>query len=160
MLTSSSYDVSLTIASPRAIAAVKARVPASHVSSVFGSYLDQVYALGRSGAVKLDGQNIFVYRNVADSPNELDVEFGVGVTAPFAGMGAVELSMVPAGQVATTTHWGDYAKLGAAHEAVIEWCRSNDWRLAGPRWEVYGHWSGDGAARTDIYYLLAPRQSE
>jgi hypothetical protein len=161
MPTPTSYDVSLQIASPRAIAAVKARVPASRVSSVFGSYLDQVYALGRSGAVKLDGQNVFVYRDVPDAPNMLDVEFGVGVAAPFAGMGVVVNSMVPHGQVATTRHWGDYAMLSAAHETVVAWCRSNNRRLAGPRWEVYGHWSGDGApARTDIYYLLDPRHSE
>ena len=158
---SSSYEVSLQNVPPRAIASIKARVPQSRVSLVFGGYLNQVYAAGRGGAVQLDGQNVFVYRSVADAPGLLDIEFGVGVTAPFEGNGTVEYSMVPHGQVATTTHWGDYALLGAAHDAVIAWCRENGWHLAGPRWEVYGHWNGGGEPpRTDIYYLLAPRGEE
>jgi effector-binding domain-containing protein len=161
MTGSKGYDVSLQHAAPRAIAAIKARIPASRVSSVFGGYLNQVYAAARIGAVQLDGQNVFVYRSVADAPDQLDIEFGVGVTAPFHGNGTVEPSMVPDGQVATTTHWGDYALLRAAHEAVIAWCREQGFTLAGPRWEVYGHWNGGGAKpRTDIYYLIQPRTAE
>lgn len=151
------YTVSLESVSPRAIAAVRARVPASGVSSSFRTYLDQVYAAGRGGSVQLDGQNVFVYRDVPGAPSQLDVEFGVGVTAPFAGAGNVEYSLVPDGRVATTTHWGDYAMLGAAHNALVEWCRSHDVRLAGLRWEVYGHWNaGSAPPRTDIFYLIDP----
>ena len=161
MPASRSYDVSIQNAPPRAIAAIKARVPVSLVSSVFGGYLNQVYAAGRMGAVQLDGQNVFVYRSVADAPSQLDIEFGVGVTAPFDGNGTVEYTTVPHGQVATTTHWGDYALLGAAHDAVVAWCGQHGWRLAGPRWEVYGHWNGGGEPpRTDVFYLLEPRQTE
>ncbi len=55
-----------------------------------------------------------------------------------------------------TTHVGDYGAMGAAHEAVIEWCRSHDRALTGTSWEVYGHWHADPAqCRTDILYLLA-----
>jgi effector-binding domain-containing protein len=83
------------------------------------------------------------------------VEFGVGVTAPFAPLGPVRAVPLPVGPVATTTHWGDYAGLGAAHAAVIAWCRAHGHALAGTRWEVYGHWSDDPAARrTDVYHLL------
>ena len=157
MPSSDGYDVSLQVMPPRAIAAVRARVPASSVASVFRDYLDQVYAAGRAGSVQLDGQNIFVYRDVTNHPGVVDVEFGVGVTAPFAGMGNVEYCMAPDGQVATTTHVGDYTMLGAAHSALLTWCRSHDVRLAGPRWEVYGHWSPGGAPpRTDIHYLRGP----
>ena len=86
-------------------------------------------------------------------PGLLDVEFGVGVVAPFADVGNVTHSRTPGGRVATTAHVGDYA-LGAAHEAVVAWCRSHDLRLAGPSWEVYGHMSADTPPRTDIFYLL------
>jgi hypothetical protein len=152
-----SYEVTLQQASPRGIAAVRARVPASQVATHFGTYLDQVYAAGRAGAVQLDGQNIFVYRDVEGRPGHLDVEFSVGVTAPFATAGSVVYSMTPSGGVATTTHLGDYGALGDAHAAVVAWCRSHDLRLAGPRWEVYGHWREGAIPRTDIYYLLGAR---
>ena len=151
------HDVTLQQVPPRGIAAVHARVPAGRVAAVFGSYLDQVYAAARDGKVKLDGQNIFVYRDVAETPGQLDVDFGVGVDAPFTAAGHVAYAVTPSGSVATTTHRGDYGALGAAHAAVIAWCRSHDVALAGPRWEVYGHWRDGEVPRTDIYYLVAPR---
>ena len=158
MPASTVYDVTLQQASPRGIAAVHARVPASRVATQFRTYLDQVYAAGRAGTVQLDGQNIFVYRDVEGRPDYLDVEFGVGVAAPFAAAGNVVYGVTPSGSVATTTHWGDYGALGDAHAAVIAWCRSHDVTLAGPRWEVYGHWREGVIPRTDIYYLVAPQR--
>ncbi|MEO7456736.1 MAG: GyrI-like domain-containing protein [Gemmatimonadaceae bacterium] len=139
------------------IAAVHARVPVAAVSATFRRYLDQVYEAAKRGAVKLDGQNVFVYRDIPERPGDADVAFGVGVTAPFTTVGAVEPTLLPEGDVATATHWGSYAQLGAAHDAVIAWCREHGHRLAGQRWEVYGHWTDDEAQlRTDVFHLLAP----
>lgn len=147
--------VSVQTASPRGIAAVRARLPANRVPSEFPRYLNQVYAAGREGAVTLDGQNIFVYRNVPDSTSEVEVEFGVGVKAPFPAHGSVGYTELPVGEVATATCWGDYAGLGKVHSAVVDWCRDNNRRLAGPRWEIFGHMTDDPAkVRTDVYYLL------
>jgi effector-binding domain-containing protein len=152
-----SHAVSLQVALPRAIAAVGVQLPIDRVSETFPKYLNQVYAAARDGVLQLDGQNIFVYRNAAGSANEVDIEFGVGVSAPFSPIGSVQYSHLPVGEVATTTHWGDYARLGEAHAAVLAWCRANERALAGPRWEIYGHWSDDvPARRTDVYYLLQP----
>jgi effector-binding domain-containing protein len=69
-------------------------------------------------------------------------------------------SATPAGAVASTTHSGPYAGLGAAHDAVHRWCQAHDHRLAGPNWEIYGHWLREWDAdpsriRTDVYYLLS-----
>ena len=154
---SHAYTVSVQTAASRTIAAVHARLPIVAVPSTFRRYLDQVYAAARAGAVHLDGQNIFIYRDAPDRQTEADVAFGVGVTAPFAAIGAVEPTSLPVGEVATTTHWGSYAKLAAAHDAVIAWCRTHGRRRAGTRWEVYGHWTDDEARlRTDVFYLLEP----
>jgi hypothetical protein len=151
------YSVTQQIATPRMIAAVHARVPVGTVSTCFRRYLDQVYATARAGAVHLDGQNVFVYHAVPDRPTELDVAFGVGVTARFATVDAVQPTQLPAGEVATTTHWGSYAKLAAAHAAVVEWCRAHGRQQTGTSWEVYGHWTDDETRlRTDVFYLLQP----
>jgi 8-oxo-dGTP pyrophosphatase MutT (NUDIX family) len=155
MTRSGEYTVSLQVAAPRTIAAVHARLPIHTVPSAFRRYLDQVYAAARAGLVALDGQNVFVYRDAPDRPTEVDVAFGVGVTAPFDAVGGVRPTALPVGKVATTTHWGSYGRLGAAHHAVIDWCHEHEQRLAGPRWEVYGHWTDDEARlRTDVFYLL------
>jgi effector-binding domain-containing protein len=154
---SNEYTVSLQVAGPRTIAAVHARLPIGAVASTFRRYLEQVYAAARTGAVRLDGQNVFVYRDTPERPTEADVAFGVGVTAPFVAVGAVQPTSLPVGEVAATTHWGSYGALGAAHAAVIEWCRSHHRHRTGPRWEVYGHWTEDEARlRTDVFYLLEP----
>lgn len=155
MVAASDDTVRVEIVAPRAVAAVRARVPVLEVPRRFAGYLDQVYAASRTGAVKLDGQNVFLYHGGAAADGATEVEFGVGVTAPFAPLGPVRYAELPAGEVATTTHWGDYAGLGSAHAAIVAWCRAHGRELAGPRWEVYGHWSDDPAQRrTDVYYLL------
>ena len=149
------YIVSQQTASPRTIAAVHARVPVGMVSGRFRLYLDQVYAAARTGAIKLDGQNVFLYHHVPGHPSELDVAFGVGVTAPFVAVGAVVPTPLPVGEVATTTHWGNYAGLSGAHDAIDEWCRQHGRRRAGASWEVYGHWTDDETKlRVDVFYLL------
>jgi hypothetical protein len=154
--TSNAYDVRLQQMSPRNIAAIRARIPASQVAARFKTSLDQVYSAGRGPAIRLDGQNIFVYREVDGMPGHVDVEFGVGVAEPFATEGEVTCCTTPSGSAVTTTHWGDFRALGDAHRAVIEWARKHNVRLAGPRWEVYGHWREGATPRTDIYYLVAP----
>ena len=149
------YAVTITRMSPRPVAAVRARLPVAEVPRRFATELGRVYAAARGGGIDLDGQNIFIYRDGADGQAEVD--FGVGVRGAFdAAEQGVLATTTPAGVAATTTHWGDYAELGAAHEAVIRWCRARGETLTGVRWEVYGHWSAEPAARrTDVYYLLA-----
>jgi hypothetical protein len=137
----------------RPVAGVHVQIPRGRVAEEFGRHLDKVYAAARAGAVQLDGQNIFIYRAAVE--DQLIVEFCVGVTAPFAAVGAVVPLETPHGVAAMTTHIGDYARLGEANAAILAWCRANDRLLAGPSWEVYGHWHADPAQlRTEIYYLL------
>ena len=81
------------------------------------------------------------------------------MAAPFAGCGEVIGSTTPAGNVATTTHFGPYQQLHAAHEAIRSWWREYARSLAGPNWEIYDHWKDEWnrdptQIRTDIYYLL------
>jgi effector-binding domain-containing protein len=146
--------VSLQHTPLRGIAAVRARLPIGRVPASFTSYLNQVYTAARNGAIPLDGQNIFVYRGDA-SDDEADVEFGVGVRSPFEARGAVTYCELPTGEAAVATHWGDYANLGVAHAAVVEWCRANGREPTGTRWEIYGHWTDDPTQRrTDVCYQL------
>ncbi len=90
------------------------------------------------------------------------VEVGAEVNAPFAEQGDVVRSATPAGTVASVTHLGLYGGLAAAHDAVHAWCKAHNHRLAGPRWEIYGHWQSEwdsdpSQIRTDVFYLLAPQ---
>jgi effector-binding domain-containing protein len=147
------YEVHETIVAARPVAGVRAQVSRGRVAFEFGRHLDQVYAAARAGAVVLDGQNIFIYR--APTDEQLTVDFCVGVTAPFEAAGVVLPLETPRGVAVMTTHHGAYGGLGRAHAAILDWCRAHDRVLAGPSWEVYGHWHADPAQlSTDVYYLL------
>jgi effector-binding domain-containing protein len=84
-----------------------------------------------------------------------DVEVGVLVSGPFRAQGPVILSALPAGEVATTTHRGEYAKLGVTHKAVCEYAEALGRELAGPCWEIYGHPGPDPSeTETEVFWLL------
>jgi effector-binding domain-containing protein len=100
------------------------------------------------------GRNVAVYWN-----GDIRLEVGVEILEPFAEHGEVILSATPAGAAASVTHIGPYSGLGAAHDAIHQWCKSNNHTLAGPSWEIYGHWqpewnSDPSQIRTDVYYQL------
>lgn len=153
------YEIREVPVVARAVAGVRARVPRGRVTEVFGRYLDQVYAAGRAGAVTLDGQNVFIYREATET--ELVAEFCVGVVAPFEATGAVMPLSTPSGVAVMTTHFGDYRKLGDANAALRAWCQEHGRQSSGPSWKVYGHWHEDVAQlRTDVYYLLKPERED
>jgi effector-binding domain-containing protein len=152
-VSSAPYDIRETSVTARALAGVRAQVARGRIALEFGRHLTQVYAAARAGAVHLDGQNVFVYREAG--ADLLTVDFGVGITSPFTAVGEVVPRTTPEGVAATTTHHGDYARLGEAHAAVFAWCRANGRQPAGPSWEVYGHWTEDPAQlRTEVFWLL------
>jgi effector-binding domain-containing protein len=95
--------------------------------------------------------NVMLYRD--DVPH---VEVGLLTDAAAEPGGRVVASTLPGGTVATTTLRGGYDALPAAHQAVHEWCAAQGHRLAGLRWEVYGHWYEDPArVETEVAWLLA-----
>jgi effector-binding domain-containing protein len=114
--------------------------------------LDGVWAFLSQNDLRTDGHNVMVYRN--DVPR-LDFAVGVQVSGSFEAAGAVVPSALPVGPAAHTVHWGDYARLGDAHDSVLSWCRANGQVTTGVRWEVYGDWDYDSSkVQTDVYWLL------
>jgi effector-binding domain-containing protein len=83
----------------------------------------------------------------------------VELLGPFAENGDVVLSATPAGAAASATLFGPYGALGAVHGAIRQWCSANHQSLAGPSWEINGHWQPEwntdsSQIRTDVYYQL------
>jgi effector-binding domain-containing protein len=58
----------------------------------------------------------------------------------------------------TATHAGPIAKIGDTHQAVCEWSKADGYRLAGPRWEIYGDPDpSTGDFDVDVFWsLVAP----
>jgi len=123
---------------------------------LWGPLLGQVYEFVRPRPELATGegperwQNVMLYKD-----QRPDVEVGVLVSAPFQAEGPVIASALPAGEVATATHHGDYAKLGVTHDAVRGYAAAHGRAVAGPCWEVYGHAGPDPSeCETEVFWLL------
>ena len=116
--------------------------------TLWKSLLDEVWPAVRSSPEIRPGRNVMLYKD--DVPN---VEVGVEIAGPFAGVGRVVPSSLPAGRAVTTTHRGSYES-AAAHRAVVEWCDSHGLQRLGPRWEIYGHQREGSEPEVDVYHLV------
>jgi effector-binding domain-containing protein len=113
--------------------------------------LDEVWDCLRAADIHRGCRNIMLYLD--DTPS---VEVGVELLQPCPLSGRVVSSALPAGRVATTVHYGSYADLGAAHDAVIAWCATEGLSRTGVRWEVYGPHDDDPAnVWTEITHQLS-----
>jgi effector-binding domain-containing protein len=141
---------------PRPTAVVAQTTTWREFPGLWSGLLDEVYRHVRghpelaTGAGGERWQNVMLYRD--DRP---DVEVGVLVRGRFEPAGRVIPSELPGGDVATATHRGEYAMLGVTHAAVRDHVAAQGRELAGPRWEVYGHWREDPAQlETEVFWLL------
>lgn len=142
---------------PHPLAVVRRRARSEQLSKVVPECCGIVWGVVRAQQLKGAGRNVALYRDCRDGL--IDLEVGVELDTPFAGQGEVIASTTPSGPAATTTHLGPYGRLHLAHDAILAWCRDHGQTLAGPSWEVYGHWkeewnSDPSLIRTDVFYLL------
>jgi effector-binding domain-containing protein len=136
------------------LAVIRRQARSSELSRLVPECCGLVWTALRAQQAK-GGRHVAVYWD-----GSIRLEVGVELNGPFVEQGEVVRSATPAGAVASTTYFGPYGDLGAAHDAVRRWCAANDHDLAGPNWEIYGHWRPEWNAdpsliRTDVYYLLA-----
>ena len=147
------YAVQLQRLESVALAVVRRQANASELARVVPQCCGVVWETVRAQQAQA-GRHVAIYW---DRSSRLEV--GVELHGPFVDQGTVVHSATPAGAVASVTHYGPYGGLGAAHDAVRRWCEDNQHRLAGPNWEIYGHWQREwnddpSLIRTDVYYLL------
>jgi effector-binding domain-containing protein len=136
MLRAMAGDVIVKTVEPTPTAVVVAATTWAEFPTVWGPMLDRVWSFLRGDAPEglyQRGHNIMLYKD--DVPN---VEVGVQVGGSFDPAGHVVSSTLPGGLVATATHTGPIAEIGDTHRAVCTWGKVNGYRLAGPRWEIYG----------------------
>lgn len=141
---------------PRPTAVIAQTTTWEDYPRVWRQLLDEVYEFvrGRSDLATGDGaerwQNLMLYAD--ERPH---VEVGVLVAGLFEPEGRVSASELPGGEAATATHRGDYARLGVTHTAVRDEVAARGRELAGPRWEIYGHWHADPRELvTEVFWLL------
>lgn len=71
------------------------------------------------------------------SPEKVDMEAGIPVTAPMAGGDGVTAGELPAGKVAAMWHIGPYDTLSKSWMALASWMQEQGLESNGPCWETY-----------------------
>src|SRR4051794_34571531 len=108
------YDVRLeNNTDRRPIAVVRRRTSRADLPRVIPAACGLVWNELRTQQVKGAGRHVSVYLD-----GEINLEVGVELDAPYAGHGEVVGSTIPPGMAATTTHFGPYGQLHAAHQAI------------------------------------------
>src|SRR5262245_8634463 len=154
------YDVRLEQHAGRPPAVLHRRPRPQDLSRVVPDACGTGWGVAGARQIPGAGRHVAVYLD-----DQINLEVGVELDAPFGGSGEVIDSTTPPGLVAATTHYGPYGFLNEAHDAIHLWCRNNGYTLAGPRWEIYGHWqdewnSDPSKITTDVVYLLVAGGSE
>ncbi len=140
------------------LAVVRRQARASELATAIPEGCGVVWSFVRARQLRA-GRNVAVYWD-----GTIRLEVGVEMIESFPDGGDVVRSATPAGRAASVVHFGPYNQLGVAHQAIRDWCSAHNLQLAGPNWEVYGHWQNDWNAdpsriRTDVFYQLAPDNS-
>ncbi len=144
------YQVQIQRIASQLTAVVRFRAGVGELATLIPQACGEVWTFLRAGNFPKPGRNLALYLD-----GVMNIECGVEVFQPFVGNGRVVCSSTPAGLVATAAHFGRYDRLGEAHAAVRRWCSDQGYALAGPSWEVYGHWTDDPTLlRTDVFWLL------
>ena len=143
-------EVRIQRVQPVTIAVVRGRAAQAELPSAIPAACGEVWDYARSARLATPGRHVAVYLDAS-----ISYECGVEVGAPFIGSDRVVCSSTPGGVAATVTLVGPYSGLALAHRKILEWSDAATRPLAGPSWEIYGHWTDDASRlRTDIYYLL------
>ena len=140
------------------LAVLRRQVRASELAKVVPEGCGVVWSFVRARQLRA-GRHVAVYWDCT-----IRLEVGVEMIDLFPDGGEVVRSATPAGRVASVVYHGPYNQLGVAHQAIRDWCSAQNLQLAGPNWEIYGHWQSDWNAdpsriRTDVFYQLAPDSS-
>lgn len=147
-------EIKLTNVPSIPTAVIRDRVQPRDLAKFVPAACGEVWSFVRSAGLKRPGRHVALYLDGGI------VEVGAEVSEPFAGNDRVRSSELPAGRVATATHFGPYPGLGETHSAVRTWCTKHGHQLSGTCWEIYGHWeqswnTDPSKIRTDVFHLLA-----
>jgi effector-binding domain-containing protein len=150
----SRYVVELRQLESIPLAVIRRQVKAAELSRVVPECCGLVWNVVRAQGVAA-GRHVAIYWD-----GTIRLEVGVELHGAFTGHGEVVRSATPGGLTASVTHWGPYSGLGAAHDAVHDWCKATNRRVTGPNWEIYGHWQPQWDAepsriRTDVFYRVS-----
>src|SRR5689334_5259262 len=115
-----SYSVRLQQLESVPVAVIRRQASQSELSRVVPECCGLVWNAVRAQQTSA-GRHVAIYWD-----GSIKLEVGVELHGAFAERDGVVRSATPAGPVASVTHFGPYGGLGAAHDAVLQWCKAHN----------------------------------
>ena len=153
----SNYDVLVKSVPAMRIAVRRVTIATSdQVPGTLGSAFTEVYEHVRQGGAKDAGPCFAVWHQAAEVHTNEEAEAAVPVDRPLAGTERVAVYELPAAQVASVVHHGEFENFQQEHVALLTWIEANHYRIAGPYREVYLHLDRSNMAEsaTEIQYPI------
>lgn len=153
------YDVRITTVPERHLAVVRRTTTFAEIPNLMRAAFERVAAhLGPLGLLG-DGPAAAKYADMDPASGRVTVSAGFVVPGPIEGDGDVVPDVLPAGEVATTTHLGSYEKVSEAYDAIAAAMALHGRELdETTMWEEY--WSPPGTpddrTKTVVYCPLEP----
>ena len=124
------------------------------LAAIMGPLFGEVYGYIQQSGQAPSGMPFSIYH--AMDGQTVELECGMPVPTPLPGADRVQPGELPAGTMATVTHFGPYESLGRTWTALMEWMKSQGLESAGAPWEVYvtdpGAEPDQSKWRTDIFF--------
>lgn len=132
------YDIVVKTVPAMQIASCRVTIP---TNNQVPQYLRPAYAkvydyLKREG-VRDDGLCLTLWHSPADVYENEDAEAVVQIDRLLPGTDQVKVYELPATQVASVVHQGDFEDFTQGHAALLEWIDANGYRVVGPYRELY-----------------------
>jgi len=149
------YDVRVSHVQSIQLLTVRRRDSQSQLATVVPAACGAVWKALRDRNLR-GGRNVAIYWD-----GDITLDVGVEFEGPFVAE-EMRATQTPAGLAASVVHFGPYRQLGAAHEAVRQWCQTHNYETVGANWEIYGHWQQEwdrdpSQIRTDVFHQVSVR---
>jgi effector-binding domain-containing protein len=162
-----SLDARFVELSPQSTVAIRVRQPMAelNIAGLFDKDLPRIFEQVTGAGAAPSGPPFARYHEFG--PEWADIELGIPVTAPLAGLkpladcaaGEVGASELPGGRLALTVHHGPYDKLGGTYDRLHDWIHGQGHDEGPGPWESYlddaSQIADPAELRTEVYWPVA-----
>jgi len=132
------YDVVLKTVPAMLVAARRVTIPTNdQVPQYLGPAFTEAYDYVRKQGARDTGPCFALWHSPADVYENEDAEAVVPIDRPLDESDRVKVYELPATQVASVVHQGNFEEFTQGHAALLEWIDANGYKIVGPYREVY-----------------------
>lgn len=141
------YQVEIRELPPMTIASVRGTVPTYHDITMLIEKLVPVFT---EHATSIAGPFLAIYHDMEYRESDVDIEAGIPISSRLSLPDPIQVRDLPGEQTAACTlHHGPFETISEAYTALMQWCETNGYELAGPDREIYLKGPGDASDPAD-----------